>query len=112
MTRKDYVLPEIRADPGRKSRSFSLRGSPVLRSEGYGETAGFLYAGASRGAALPPAADTADFGAVLHSVKTRRERKHENEIKEDLSGPAVGVHGDDHDAVRCLCGGGRCGSDR
>ncbi len=49
MTRKDYVLPEIRADPGRKSRSFSLRGSPVLRSEGYGETAGFLYAGASRG---------------------------------------------------------------
>lgn len=40
------------------------------------------------------------------------ERKYEDEIKKDLSGPAVGVHGDDHDAVRCLCGGGRCSPDR
>ena len=33
------------------------------------------------------------------------ERKYEDEIKKDLSGPAVGVHGDNHDACDSVCDG-------
>ena len=33
------------------------------------------------------------------------ERKYEDEIKKDLSGPAVGVHGDNHDACGGVCDG-------
>ena len=47
MTRKDYVLPEIRADPGGEDSS-AYGKTPVIRSEGDGETEGFMYAGAYR----------------------------------------------------------------
>ena len=50
----------------------------------------------------------ASAGAVRIRILTAQrenaeERKYEDEIKKDLSGPAVGVHGDDHDADDGVC---------
>lgn len=47
MMRVYYVLPEIRADPGEEDSS-AYGKTPVIRSEGDGETEGFMYAGAYR----------------------------------------------------------------